>query len=149
MEWVYLSPGSCSTSNCTAVYPLSEYTGGWTMWAGPRQSGFDTAKALVSMVDRPPRSCMPVAPMMALPSSTVSRNELNRSSGTRGDVVVGSDDVGAAEVGALVAGEGAGEVAGVFAGDEQPATATAPAAASAANRVASNRIRVFMRPPLR
>ena len=70
---------------------------------------------------------------MALPSSTVSRKELKRSSGTRGGVEVGGeaagDDVGAAAVGADVAGE----VAGAFDGDEQPGMATTPAVATAAN----------------
>jgi hypothetical protein len=76
---------------------------------------------------------MLLVPITALPSSTVSRKELKRSSGTRGAVEVGGaaagDDVGAAEVGADVAGE----PVGAFDGDEQPAMATTPAVTTAAN----------------
>jgi hypothetical protein len=76
---------------------------------------------------------MSVDPMIALPSSTVSRIEPRRSSrtlgagGGGGAVVV--DEVGVVEVG----GDVADDVAGVDECEEQPASATAATAPTAAN----------------
>jgi hypothetical protein len=73
--------------------------------------------------------------MIALPSSTVSRIELKRSSRTLGAAEAGGadvvDEVGVVEVGVDVAVD----VAGVDECVEQPASAAAATAAIAANRM--------------
>ncbi len=77
---------------------------------------------------------------MASPSSAVSRIELKRSSGTLGAVEVGgagaADEVGIVEVGVEEVGvDVAFDVAGADDGFEQPASATATTAPTAANRI--------------
>jgi hypothetical protein len=72
--------------------------------------------------------------MIALPSSTVSRIELRRSSRTLGAAEDGGADV-VDEVGVVDVGvDGAFDVVGVDECDEQPASATAATAPTAANR---------------
>src|ERR1700739_2633524 len=112
------------------------------MWAAPRQSAIDTSKTLGSRLVRPPKSCMPVAPMIWLLSSAVSRSELKRSSATLGAAEVcggadATDEDGIVEVGVDVAFDVVG-VVGVVGVDEcveQSASATATTAPAAANRM--------------